>query len=336
MSSEIEEEYEREYDEDEQNEETDEGDYGEGDDAAVEVEEQDETERAEKGATTFKQATQQIASGEGDIDPKTLEGKIKLTIIKYTKEYFSDRSAQENIFNKIIEGKLYSIEELATYNIPYIVAITIWNNKKGLLNIVDPKNDESIKDFTDFATQIDSKFNLADPPAYINTTTLYRYYRLIKNKIDVNIDVYRYIEILNLNVKADFFDALFQNYGFNEFNDIPSKLDKNNLFLLYYWFTLNDNTFTLEPPKKKGDDKDIKLQKLVKFFNEKKQIGESFYEGKIEISSGNDIVKRYFVNKDKVFMIDKLKNKKESNKKKETTETSESSEIESSEIEDSD
>lgn len=285
---------------------SEEGDYGEEDLGGEDAESGGEKDDvAEKGAATFKQQTQQLDTGEGEIDPKTLEGKIKLTIIKYTKEYFSDRAAQDNIMKKIMEGKLYSIEELATYNIPYIVAITIWNNKKGLLNNIDPKDEEQIKDFTEFGEKIDDKFQQADPPVSINTVTLYRYYRLIKNKIDTNIDVYRYIDILELNVKADFFDNLFKKYGFNEFNDIPSKVDKNNLFLLYYWFIYieKDPSFTLDPPKKEGDKNHKKLLKLVKFFNEKRKLG-----GKnIEISKGNYIPSNYFGIGDKKFMVERLK-----------------------------
>ena len=278
--------------EDEYGEEIMEGEEGDGG-----------AEREAKGATTFKQATEQMASGEGDIDPKTLEGRVKLTIIKYTKEYFTDRTSQENIMKKIIEGKLYSIEELATYNIPYIVAVTIWNNKKGLINIIDPKDDENIEDFDAFATQINSKFNLADPPAHINTTTLYRYYRLVKNKIDVNIDVYKYIEVFDLKVKSDFFDGLFDKYGFNEFNDLP-KIDKNNLFLLYYWFVYveKDNSFTLEKPKTKGDANYEKLQRLVKFFDKSREKGKAV---KIEISKGEDIT-NYFVDPEKKNIINRL------------------------------
>lgn len=303
-------EYEKEYDDNEgeeieKSDETEEGEYGEEE---VEVETAEEGDKDEKGAFTFKQATEQMASGEGDIDPKTLEGKVKLTIIKYTKEYFSDRSSQENIMKKIIEGKLYSIEELATYNIPYIVAVTIWNNKKGLISIIDPKNNEIIEDFSSFATNINSKFNLADPPAYINTTTLYRYYRLVKNKIDTNIDVYRYIEVFDLKVKPDFFDGLFNKYGFNEFNDLP-KIDKNNLFLLYYWFIHEekDSSFTLEKPKTKGDANYEKLQRLVKFFDKSRKKGKDFPEGKIDVSKGEDIT-NYFVEEDKKNMLDKLRN----------------------------
>lgn len=309
MSSEIEyddiEESEYEYERSDEYEEGSESEKSEeyGEEAEGEEPAEEGVEREAKGETTFKQATEQMASGEGDIDPKTLEGKVKLTIIKYAKEYSSDRTVQESIMKKIIEGKLYSIEELATYNIPYIVAITIWN--KNLINIIDPKDKEKVEEFNMFATQINSKFIQADPPAHINATTLYRYYRLVKNKIDTNIDVYRYIEVFDLKVNSIFFDGLFNKYGFNEFNDLL-KIDKNNLFLLYYWFIYSekDPSFTLEKPKAKGDANYEKLQRLVKFFDKSREKGK---KGKIEISKGKDIT-NYFVYEDKKNMLEKLRN----------------------------